>query len=471
MGCGIMKDQRKDTTDFTQGNVTSQILRFFFTMLVTNTLQQLYSFADTAIVGKGLGDDPLAAVGNMSSLCFLIVGFSMGISNGFSILIAQSFGEKDMPKLRRTLSASIQLAVVITAVLTLFSALFLSTILRLMQTSEEIFADSLSYGHIIFGGLFATIGYNMSAGILRSLGDSKTPLKAIVVSSVLNIGLNSLFIFVFGWGVEGAAYATVISQVVSGAVCLNKLRKIDFLKLSREEIRFDPEMYGLLLKNGVPMAIMNSITAIGCMAVQYFVNGLGKVFTSAYAACSKYLNMFMQPAATAGVTMSAYTSQNYGAKRFDRIHSGLKVCLGIAAVSYITLGSVMTFFPRLLASLILNGEDQISYAAQFLPICGIMLFAVDFLFVIRNGVQGMGFPFVPMLSGIAEMLLRTGAIILLIKPMGFRATAAAEIFAWTGALLINAVAYLDIYTRERRKYSPTSETEYIKTDETAKAHC
>lgn len=466
-----MKDQRKDTTDFTQGNVTSQILRFFFTMLVTNTLQQLYSFADTAIVGKGLGDDPLAAVGNMSSLCFLIVGFSMGISNGFSILIAQSFGEKDMPKLRRTLSASIQLAVVITAVLTLFSALFLGTILRLMQTSEEIFADSLSYGHIIFGGLFATIGYNMSAGILRSLGDSKTPLKAIVVSSVLNIGLNSLFIFVFGWGVEGAAYATVISQVVSGAVCLNKLRKIDFLKLSREEIRFDPEMYGLLLKNGVPMAIMNSITAIGCMAVQYFVNGLGKVFTSAYAACSKYLNMFMQPAATAGVTMSAYTSQNYGAKRFDRIHSGLKVCLGIAAVSYITLGSVMTFFPRLLASLILNGEDQISYAAQFLPICGIMLFAVDFLFVIRNGVQGMGFPFVPMLSGIAEMLLRTGAIILLIKPMGFRATAAAEIFAWTGALLINAVAYLDIYTRERRKYSPTSETEYIKTDETAKAHC
>lgn len=471
MGCGIMKDQRKDTTDFTQGNVTSQILRFFFTMLVTNTLQQLYSFADTAIVGKGLGDDPLAAVGNMSSLCFLIVGFSMGISNGFSILIAQSFGEKDMPKLRRTLSASIQLAVVITAVLTLFSALFLGTILRLMQTSEEIFADSLSYGHIIFGGLFATIGYNMSAGILRSLGDSKTPLKAIVVSSVLNIGLNSLFIFVFGWGVEGAAYATVISQVLSGAVCLNKLRKIDFLKLSREEIRFDPEMYGLLLKNGVPMAIMNSITAIGCMAVQYFVNGLGKVFTSAYAACSKYLNMFMQPAATAGVTMSAYTSQNYGAKRFDRIHSGLKVCLGIAAVSYITLGSVMTFFPRLLASLILNGEDQISYAAQFLPICGIMLFAVDFLFVIRNGVQGMGFPFVPMLSGIAEMLLRTGAIILLIKPMGFRATAAAEIFAWTGALLINAVAYLDIYTRERRKYSPTSETEYIKTDETAKAHC
>ena len=447
----------KGTTDFTEGKVTGQILRFFFPLLITNALQQLYSFADTAIVGKGLGDDPLAAVGNMGSLCFLIVGFSMGLSNGFSILIAQNFGEKDMGKLRRTLAASIQLAVVITVVLTLFSVVFLGDILRFMNTPDEIFADSLSYGRIIFGGLFATIGYNMSAGILRSLGDSKTPLKAIVVSSLMNIILNSVFIFIFKWGVDGAAYATIISQVASGAVCLNKLRKIDFLRLSRKDITFDLAMYGILLKNGIPMALMNSITAIGCIAVQYFVNGLGKVFTSAYAACSRYLNMFMQPAATAGVTMSAYTSQNYGAKRFDRINSGLRVCLGIAAAAYLILGSVMTFMPRQLASLILNGEEQIGYAVQFLPMCGVMLFAVDLLFVIRNGVQGMGFPFVPMLSGIAEMILRTGAIILLIKPMGFRATAAAEIFAWTGALLINTLAYLAIFSRERRKYSVKAE--------------
>ena len=447
----------KGTTDFTEGKVTGQILRFFFPLLITNALQQLYSFADTAIVGKGLGDDPLAAVGNMGSLCFLIVGFSMGLSNGFSILIAQNFGEKDMGKLRRTLAASIQLAVVITVVLTLFSVVFLGDILRFMNTPDEIFADSLSYGRIIFGGLFATIGYNMSAGILRSLGDSKTPLKAIVVSSLMNIILNSVFIFIFKWGVDGAAYATIISQVASGAVCLNKLRKIDFLRLSRKDITFDLAMYGILLKNGIPMALMNSITAIGCIAVQYFVNGLGKVFTSACAACSRYLNMFMQPAATAGVTMSAYTSQNYGAKRFDRINSGLRVCLGIAAAAYLILGSVMTFMPRQLASLILNGEEQIGYAVQFLPMCGVMLFAVDLLFVIRNGVQGMGFPFVPMLSGIAEMILRTGAIILLIKPMGFRATAAAEIFAWTGALLINTLAYLAIFSRERRKYSAKAE--------------
>ena len=201
------------------------------------------------------------------------------------------------------------------------------------------------------------------------------------------------------------------------------------------------------------MALMNSITAVGCMAVQYFVNGLGVAFTSAYSACSRYLNMFMQPAATAGAAMSSYTSQNYGAKRFDRIWDGLKVCLGIAGAAYLVFGSVMVFFPEWLASLILSGEKQISYAAEFLPVCGVMILSVDMLFVIRNGVQGMGFPFVPMLSGIAEMVLRIGAIVLLIDSMGFKATATAEIFAWVGALLINSAAFIVIFAREKAKYS------------------
>ncbi|MBR6044300.1 MAG: MATE family efflux transporter [Ruminococcus sp.] len=442
----------KATVDFTAGRTTGQVLRFFFPLLMTNLLQQLYNFADSAIVGKGLGDDALAAVGNMSSLCFLIIGFSMGLSNGFSILIAHSFGEKDIKKLRRTLAGSISLAVIICSVLTLLSLTFLSTILRVMNTDESIIGDSLSYGYILFGGLCATILYNMSAGILRSLGDSKTPLKAIIISSVLNVGMNSLFIFVFGWGVIGAAVATVISQLISGAVCVNKLRKIEILALSREDFHEGRKLFGTLLRNGIPMACMNSITAAGCMAVQSFVNGLGVAFTSAYSACSKFLNMFMQPAATAGITMSAYTSQNYGAKRFDRIKSGLRVCLTIALVSYALFGSVMVIFPRQLALMLLNGEEQIGYAVQFLPMCGTMIFAVDMLFVIRSGVQGMGFPFVPMLSGIAEMLLRTLTIVFLIESVGFKATALAEIMAWVGALLINAGAFITVFIRERRKY-------------------
>ncbi|MBO4865522.1 MAG: MATE family efflux transporter [Ruminococcus sp.] len=441
------------TSDLTQGRPFKLIMRFFFPLLLTNSLQQLYSFADTAIVGKGLGDDSLAAVGNMSSLCFLIIGFSMGLSNGFSILIAQSFGEKNMDKLRRTLAHSIELASVITVLLTLFSAFFLRPILILLRTDSSIIEESLQYGYILFGGLAATIMYNMCAGILRALGDSKTPLKAIIVSSVMNITLNSVFIFIFRWGVRGAALATIVSQVFSGAVCFDKLRKTDFLALSKSDFSHDTKMYSVLLGNGVPMALMNSITAVGCMAVQYFVNGLGVAFTSAYSACSRYLNMFMQPAATAGAAMSSYTSQNYGAKRFDRIWDGLKVCLGIAGAAYLVFGSVMVFFPEWLASLILSGEKQISYAAEFLPVCGVMILSVDMLFVIRNGVQGMGFPFVPMLSGIAEMVLRIGAIVLLIDSMGFKATATAEIFAWVGALLINSAAFIVIFAREKAKYS------------------
>ena len=441
------------TLDLTEGKPSKLILRFFFPLLVTNSLQQLYTFADTAIVGKGLGDDSLAAVGNMSSLCFLIIGFSMGLSNGFSILIAQSFGEKNFPRLRRLLALSVNLAVLITVILTAFSMVFLRTILGLLRTDPSIIEESLSYGYILFGGLAATITYNLSAAILRSLGDSKTPLKAIIVSSIMNITLNCVFIFVFRWGVIGAAAATIISQVFSGAICLNRLRKIEFLSLTREDFKSSPKMYFELLGNGVPMALMNSITAVGCMVVQYFVNGLGVAFTSAYSACSKFLNMFMQPAATAGVAMSSYTSQNYGAKRFDRIKEGLKVCLTISVVAYIIFGSAMTFFPRALARLILTGDEQVGYAAQFLPMCGVMILAVDMLFVIRNGVQGMGFPVIPMVSGIAEMFLRIGAIVLLINELGFRATAVAEIFAWVGALIINAAAFIVIFAREKNKYS------------------
>lgn len=332
------------TLDFTRGEPKRLILSFYFPLLVTNTLQQLYSFADTAIVGKGLGDNSLAAVGNMSSLCFLIVGFSMGLSNGFSILIAQNFGKKDLEKLRNTLAHSIELAAVITALLTLFSMIFLRTILNLMQTDPSIMEESLQYGYVLFGGLFATIAYNMCAGILRALGDSRTPLKAIIISSIMNITLNAVFIFICHLGVGGVAVATIISQIFSGMFCFHKLKKTDFLSLSKADFLPDKSMYLVLLKNGVPMAFMNSITAVGCIVVQYFVNGLGVAFTSAYSACSKYLNMFMQPASTAGLAMSSYTSQNYGAKRFDRILTGLKVCTAISAVTYVIFGSIMVFF-------------------------------------------------------------------------------------------------------------------------------
>lgn len=430
------------TYDLTKGSPTKLILKFFFPMFFTNMLQQIYTIADTAIVGKGLGDDQLAAVGNMSSLTFLIIGFSIGLTNGFSIMTAQYFGAGDRKKLRQCAAASVFLAFSITALLTLLSILFLRPVLVLLQTPEAIMADSLKYGYIIFGGLAANIAYNLCASILRALGDSKTPFYAIIVSTILNIVFNFVFVFGLKTGVEGPAAVTIMSQFVSAVICFSKIRKIEMLQLSRDDFRNTFAMAGSLLKNGIPMAFMNSITAVGCMTVQYFVNGMGVVYTSAYSACSKYINLFMQPACTAGHTMSAFTSQNCGAEKYGRIVSGLKVCLSIAAVSYIVLGAVMVLFPEELAAFMLNGSEQIELASIFLVKCGIMIFAVDFLFVFRSGCQGMGKPFLPMISGILEMIMRVLVIALFTGKIGFAATAYAEIAAWCGALAINAFAFV-----------------------------
>lgn len=447
----------EQTYNLTQGKSSKLILNFFIPLLLTNLLQQIYNFADTAIVGKGLGDNALAAVGNMSSVTFLIIGFTVGMTNGFSVLIAKSFGADDYPTLRKTVVTSVKLAIAIAVSLTVISTLFLKQMLYIMQTPAKILSDSLAYGYIILGGLTATIGYNLFAAILRALGDSRTPFYSIIISTIINIILDCVFIFGMKTGVSGAAIATIIAQIISAVICFAKIRRIEIIRISHEDMINDISIYTNLLKNGLPMACMNSVTAVGCVVVQYFVNGLGVAYTSAYSACSKYLNMFMMPGLTAGLTMSSFTSQNYGAGKYERIQEGLFTCLGIAFIAYILLGSVMVFFPRTLAGFMITGDEPLALATEFLPICGVMLFAVDFLFVFRNGVQGMGHPFIPMCSGILEMFIRISVIVVFIPRLQFKATALAEICAWSGALLLNVCAFTIILHRNMaisREYSP-----------------
>lgn len=435
-------NEKKDVNDLTKGSIVKAILLFFFPMLLTNMLQQIYTIADTAIVGKGLGDDKLAAVGNMSSLTFLIFGFTMGLSNGFSVIIANTFGEKNIPKLKEVIAAVVKLMIFFTVLLTALSLIFLKDLLVIMQTDESIMDDGLLYGYIIFGGLVVTLAYNICSGILRALGNSKTPFFAIIISSVINIGLDCLFIFGFKSGVEGAAIATVIAQFVSALICIIKLVNIDEIHFSKSDFKNCKKHFLVLIANGIPMALMNSITAIGCVVLQYFVNALGVAYTSAYSACSKLINLFMQPACTAGFTMSAFTSQNYGAKEYIRIKKGLKVCLSIALVSYIILGATMVFIPDKLASTMLTGADTIQLSADYLPITGVMLFAVDFLFVFRSGVQGMSKPLIPMISGILEMVLRVVVVMIFINKVGFISTAYAQVSAWVGALILNTCSFI-----------------------------
>ncbi|MBQ9946779.1 MAG: MATE family efflux transporter, partial [Oscillospiraceae bacterium] len=345
--------------DLTQGKVSKLILSFYFPMLFTNLLQQIYNIADTAIVGKGLGDNAVAAVGNMGSLTFLIVGFSVGLTNGFSVSIAHSYGRKDMDELRKCIASSVVLSGLITVVLTVVSIVFLDELLLLLDTSSEIMSDSLLYGYILFGGLVCTIFYNMCSAVLRALGDSKTPLIAIIVSSIVNVGLNYITIFFMGMGVDGPAYATIISQLISALICFARLRRVDIIRLRRSDFNIDFGMYRELIRNGIAMALMNSVTAVGSMVVQFFVNGLGLAYTSAFSVCMRYLNLFIDPACTAGFTMSAFTSQNYGAEKFGRIREGLRVCLLIAFVSYLIFGTVLVFLPETIAGFMLNEESTI----------------------------------------------------------------------------------------------------------------
>ncbi len=439
------------TYDLTKGRVSRVILSFYFPMLFSNLLQQVYTMADTAIIAKGLGDNATAAVGNMSSLTFLIIGFSMGLTNGFSVTIAQRYGAKDYDGLRRAIASAIKLAVGITVLLTASSVIFLRDILELLKTDPRIMPDSLLYGYIIFGGLVTTIAYNLCGAVLRALGDSKTPLLAIIASSIINVALNSITIFLMHTGVEGPAAATIIAQVVSVGICFRKLRRIGFIRLTMADFARNVRMYLDLMKNGIAMALMNSITAVGSMVVQYFVNDLGLAYTSAYSICMRYLNLFMDPACTAGFTMSSFASQNYGAKQYGRIREGLKVCLAIALVTYLIFGSVMVFLPETIASFMLNESDRIAIAVRFLPICGAMMFGVDLLFVFRSAVQGMGFPLIPMCSGILEMIMRVVVVVFGIGPFGFEATAYAGAAAWIAALLLNAGAYFVLIRRKERE--------------------
>ncbi len=436
------------TNNLTEGKVSKILLGFFFPMLFTNLLQQVYTFADAAIVGKGLGDNSLAAVGNMTSLTFFITGFSIGITNGFGVIIAQNYGSGNYEKLRKCIAASVKLSAIISVLLTIVGLVFLKPVMTAINTSADIMDESLLYGYIIFGGLVTAVAYNMCSGILRALGDSTTPFKAIIVSSVVNVALNCVFIFGFGTGVEGAAVATIISQLLSALICFMRIRQIDIISLCREDFATDMQLNGALLKNGIPMACMNSVTAVGSMIVQSYVNALGVVYTSAYSVGIRYINLLMIPSLTAGLSMASFAGQNYGAGKYQRIKDGVKVSLAIAMIAYVFVGAALLLVPEFLAKIMVSGDEAVALSVEFLRIVGVTFWIISVMFVFRNTVQGMGYPIIPMCSGVLEMVMRISAIVLLLPKIGFKATAVAEAAAWSGALLLNYIAYV-IHIRKK----------------------
>lgn len=321
-----MTNTEQTTQNMTSGNSMKQIILFFWPLLWGNLFQQLYSLVDSIIVGKGISDQALAAVGATGTLNFLILGFVVGMTRGFGITFAQSFGKNDMAMLNAYIRAAKKLSITFGIAFTVVCVSLLNKMLTFLNTPEDIFDDSYRYFAVILLGIVVTVMNNLEITILQSMGDSRTPLTAMICSSLVNIMLDIIFIMAFGTGVVGAAVATVVSQFVSYLLCLKKLRTIDFMSLGKDtsEIADEKNILVELMKIGLPVALMNSVTAAGAMVLQYFVNLMGSAYVAAYSACMKFASLFEQFGMSVGLSMMTFVGQNKGAGKYDRIRTGVR---------------------------------------------------------------------------------------------------------------------------------------------------
>ncbi|MCM1155392.1 MAG: MATE family efflux transporter, partial [Roseburia sp.] len=431
--------------DMTQGSPMKLILGFSIPMLFGLLFQQFYSMVDTIIVGHYLGVNALAAVGATGSVNFLIIGFCMGICNGFAIPVAQEFGAGNEKNLRRYVTNGVRLAVVFAVVMTIAVVLLCRPILRLMQTPDNIIDGSYSYIVIIFLGIPVTYLYNMTSAIIRSLGDSKTPVIFLTMAAILNIGLDLLCIIVFHWGVAGAAIATVTSQAVAGICCFLFMRKkFTILQMEKDDWMKDRNFMSKLCGMGLPMGLQYSITAIGSVILQSAVNSIGSDAVATVTAGGKLSMFLMCPFDAMGSTMATYGGQNVGAGKFDRIGKGLKSCVVLgAAYSVIALGVILLFGRSLLLLFLDRGETAILENAQWYVTMNVCFyFALALVNIVRFLIQGMGYSRLAVFAGMFEMVARGLAGFVLVPYFGFTAVGFANPLAWIFADIFLIPAYI-----------------------------
>ncbi len=424
------------TRDLTEGNPFSLILGFSIPVLFGFLFQQFYNIVDTAIVGKFLGKEALAAVGVTGSVNFLVIGFCMGVCNGFAIPIAQKFGAKDFSLMRKFVMSAAYLSILFAVVLTVLTVVFCRPLLVLMKTPENILDGAASYIGVIFAGIPVIFLYNLTAGIIRSLGDSKTPLYFLILASVLNIVLDVVFITVFAWGVTGAAVATVISQGISGLLCLFYMsRKFEVLRMSKEDKQIHSQLFPVLCGQGVPMGLQYSITAIGSVILQASVNTLGSDAVASVTAGSKLGMFIVSPYDALGTTMSTWGGQNAGAGKYPRLKQGLLVSCAIGFVYSIFAFVVMLLFGNVLSRIFINANETLVLAQshQFLVLNAAFYFPLALVNIVRFLIQGMGFSRFAILAGVFEMVARTLVGVVFVPIFGYSAACLASPAAWVFA--------------------------------------
>lgn len=450
------------TKDLTTGSPMRLIWSFAVPTLFGLLFQQFYNVVDSMIVGKLLGSGALAAVGSTGSINFLVIGFCMGVCNGFAIPVAQRMGAGEPSKMRRYVANAAWLSAALALAITTATALLCHTILTAMDTPSDIFQDAYTYILIIFLGIPASFLYNLLAGVIRSLGDSKTPVYFLALSSLLNIALDFILIAYAGAGVAGAAIATVFSQSVSGVACLFYMRKkFPILRMTKQERAFDPHSAKVLLSMGIPMGLQYSITAIGSIVLQTAVNGLGSMAVAGLTAGQKINLFFCCPFDAMGATMATYCGQNVGGLKLDRLGKGVRACvllgLGYSVVAFLI---VLLFSPQLCLLFLDPTEGNIAQiqalAVQFQMVNTAFFFALALVNILRFSIQGMGFSNFAILAGVLEMVARTVVGQFFVPMFGYAAACFASPAAWVCADLFLVPACFFCIRRLKRIYAPTT---------------
>ena len=431
----------------TDGRPAKLLFTFSLPLMAGNIFQQLYTVVDTMVVGQFLGVDALAALGASDWLNWMMLGIVQGFTQGFAIKMAQDFGAGDYTHLRKVIGNSAILSAIFSVVLVIAGILAAKPVLTLLQTPVDIMPSSLLYIYIMFAGIPVVMFYNLLACILRSLGDSKTPLHAMIIASVTNIVLDVVFVFGFKWGIAGAASATLIAQVLSGVFCFWHIRKLDILKLSKSDFMLENRLLWHLLYLGSPMAFQNAIIAVGGMVVQFVVNGFGVIFIAGFTATNKLYGLLEIAATSYGYAIITYVGQNLGAGKKDRIKQGMRSALVIATITSVVIAALMLLFGKLILSGFISGTPErvhavLQVAYFYLAIMSVCLPVLYLLHVVRSAIQGLGNTFLPMLSGIAELLMRTGTALFLPKLIGETGIFYAEIAAWVGADIVLVISYI-----------------------------
>lgn len=433
--------------DMTKGSPTRIILGFTLPLFLGNVFQQFYNMADTIIVGQFVGTGALAAVGSTGTIMFLITGFATGLGTGFTILTAQRFGAGDMKGMRRSVFTAAVLTVIVSVLVTAVSVIFMHPLLDLMQTPADIYDDAYAYIIVIMWGLAAQMLYNLLSALLRAIGNSKMPLYFLILAAVLNVVLDLVFIINFKMGTAGAAYATVISQGISGLLCLLYIVKaVPIFRLSRRDMVMDGKMMAEQLKVGLPMALQFSITAIGSIMVQTSLNMLGSTLVAAYTAAGKIEQILTQAYVALGTAMANYSAQNVGAGDIPRIRQGFRaatiwgsVYSVAAGVLIMTVGKYLTYlFVSEDAAMLLDSVDL------YLKCIGFFFIPLNIVNAYRNGLQGLGYGLLPMTAGVAELAGRGVIAVISARYSSYFGICMAGPAAWVlaGGLLVILYFYI-----------------------------